>query len=102
MSNIYLKVTIEKNWCSQNFDFRGLKNLSPCQKNVVLFLEIGGGGDIYFCMRIYIFCFKKTFTQIKKFPLANLFVRIYDFFLQTIKSRTLCFSAKESAVRVVL
>ena len=31
MSNIYLKVTIEKNWRSQNFDFLGLKNLSPGQ-----------------------------------------------------------------------
>ena len=29
MSNIYLNVTIEKNWLSQNFDFLGLKNLSP-------------------------------------------------------------------------
>ena len=29
MSNIYLKVNIEKNWCSQNFDFLNLKNLSP-------------------------------------------------------------------------
>ena len=26
MSNIYFKVTIEKNWCSQNFDFLILKN----------------------------------------------------------------------------
>ena len=32
MSNIYWKVTIkEKNWRSQNCDFLGLKNLSPCQ-----------------------------------------------------------------------
>ena len=31
MSNIYLKVTIEKIWRSQNFDFLGLKNLSPGQ-----------------------------------------------------------------------
>ena len=32
MSNIYLKVTNEeKNWRSQNFDFLGLKNLSPGQ-----------------------------------------------------------------------
>ena len=31
MSNIYLKVTIEKNWRSQNFDFLNLKNLSPGQ-----------------------------------------------------------------------
>ena len=29
MSNIYSKVTIEKNWRSQNFDFVSLKNLSP-------------------------------------------------------------------------
>ena len=31
MSNIYLKVTIEKNWRSQDFDFLSLKNLSPGQ-----------------------------------------------------------------------
>ena len=32
MSNSYLKGTIEdKNWCSQKFDFLGLKNLSPGQ-----------------------------------------------------------------------
>ena len=32
MSNIYLKVTIEKKiWRSQNFDFLGVKNLSPGQ-----------------------------------------------------------------------
>ena len=31
MSNIYLKVTIAKNWCSQNFDFLSLKNLLPSQ-----------------------------------------------------------------------
>ena len=31
MSNIYLKVTIEKNWRSQNFDFLSLKNLSSVQ-----------------------------------------------------------------------
>ena len=31
MSNIYLKVTIEKNWPSQNFDFLSLRDLSPGQ-----------------------------------------------------------------------
>ena len=31
MSDIYLKVTIEKNSLSQNFDFLGLKNLLPGQ-----------------------------------------------------------------------
>ena len=31
MSNIYLKVTIQKNWRSQNFDFLSLKNLFPDQ-----------------------------------------------------------------------
>ena len=32
MTNFYSKVTTEeKNWRSQNFDFLGLKNLSPCQ-----------------------------------------------------------------------
>ena len=28
MSNIYLKITTEKNWRSQNFDFLCLENLS--------------------------------------------------------------------------
>ena len=31
MSNIHLKVTIEQNWRSQNFDFLCLKNSSPDQ-----------------------------------------------------------------------
>ena len=31
MSNIYLQVTTEKNWCSQNVDCKSLKNLSPGQ-----------------------------------------------------------------------
>ena len=29
MSNIYLKIAIEKNWRSQNFDFVSLKKLPP-------------------------------------------------------------------------
>ena len=29
MSNIYLKVTIEKNWRSQSFNFLSVKNSSP-------------------------------------------------------------------------
>ena len=31
MPNIYLTVTIEKSWLSQNFDFRNLKDLLPSQ-----------------------------------------------------------------------
>ena len=31
MWNIYLEVTNEKDWRSQNFDFPSLKNLSSCQ-----------------------------------------------------------------------
>ena len=31
MSNIYLKVTIEKKWHIQNFDFLNLKSSSPAQ-----------------------------------------------------------------------
>ena len=31
MSNISLKVTIEKNWRSQNYNFLSLKRLSPGQ-----------------------------------------------------------------------
>ena len=57
-------------------------------KKVVLFRKSAGWKFFYhlpahisqMCMRIYIFCFKKTHTQTKKFPLANLFVQIYIFF----------------------
>ena len=31
ISNIYIKVTIEKNWRSQNFNFLSLTNFSPVQ-----------------------------------------------------------------------
>ena len=31
MSDIYFKITIEKNWHTQNFDFLSLKSLSPGQ-----------------------------------------------------------------------
>ena len=31
ISNIYLKVTIEKNWASQNFNFKSLKSSPPGQ-----------------------------------------------------------------------
>ena len=41
-------------------------------------------------------------TQAKKFPLENLFVRIYVFFLwNNKKGRALCFSTKKNAVSVV-
>ena len=49
-----------------------------------------------------IFFVSKTHTHKQtKFPLANLFVRIYVFSLQKIRDRGLCFSTKKSAVRVV-
>ena len=45
---------------------------------------------------------KKMQTQAKKFPLENLFVRIYVFFLwNNKKGRALCFSTKKNAVSVV-
>ena len=31
MSNIYLNVTIEEKWCTQNFDLLSLKSSSPSQ-----------------------------------------------------------------------
>ena len=31
MSNIYLKVAVEKKWRTQNFDLLSLKGSSPCQ-----------------------------------------------------------------------
>ena len=40
MSNIYLKTTIEKNSCSQNFDFLSLKNQMSRSKTVCGFSNI--------------------------------------------------------------
>ena len=40
MPNIYLKVTIEKNWSSQDFDFLGLKNLLPTHVDIIKFLKL--------------------------------------------------------------
>ena len=45
------------------------------------------------CMRIYIFCFKKTHA--KKFPLGNLFVGIYVFFPSNSKREGALFVNKE-------
>ena len=51
---------------------------------------------------IYLLFLKKMQTQAKKFPLENLFVRIYVFFLwNNKKGRALCFSTKKNAVRLV-
>ena len=78
----------------------GAKLFSSDQKRVILFPEndrVKNHLPVHIsrmCVRIYIFCFKKTRTQIKTFSLANLFVRIYVF-------PTPCFSTKKRAVRVV-
>ena len=40
MPDIYLKVTIEKNWSSQDFDFLGLKNLLPIHVDIIKFLKL--------------------------------------------------------------
>ena len=54
------------------------------------------------CMRMYIFCFKKTTHTNKKFPLANLFVRNYVFFpFKQQKIGLFVFQPRKSAVRVV-
>ena len=73
-------------WMMSKTLFQDWKPFRP--KKGVLFPEIGRLKCFYLlpacitrmCMRIRIFCFKKTHTQTKKFPLANLFVQIYVFF----------------------
>ena len=47
MSNIHLKVTIGKNFCSQIFDFLFLKILSPGQ-----FLEVSNSPRYYGILKI--------------------------------------------------
>ena len=47
MSNIYFKITIQKNQPSQNFDFLGLKSLSPGQ-----FLESSNSGKYHWIFKL--------------------------------------------------
>ena len=49
MSSIYLKVIIEKNSRSQNFDFLGLKNLSPGQ-----FLESSNSRRFHWILKLLV------------------------------------------------
>ena len=53
MSNIYLKVTIEKNWRSQNFDFLSLKNLSPGQ-----FLGSSNSRRYHWILKLFVATYK--------------------------------------------
>ena len=90
MSNIYLKVAVEKNWSSQNSDFLNLKNLSPVSSwgaptheditefsNFLLQLRnqrsrrktVRGFSVILIlkeiCQRVHVFCWTKIKTLIK-------------------------------------
>ena len=85
MSNIYLKVTIQKIWCSQNFDFLSLKLLSPDQilgsSNNSLIIGI-------YCIRMY------DYFYWCMHDFGNLYVDMYaPFFPQFLKkfSQFFCF-----------
>ena len=49
MSNIYLKVTVEKKWPSQNFDLQSLKNSSPGQ-----FLRSSNSGRYHLSLKLLV------------------------------------------------
>ena len=61
MSNIYLKVTIEKNLCSQNFDFLISKNF----KNFLLQLKNQRSGSKTVCVFSIILIFKGIMSFLK-------------------------------------
>ena len=79
-----------------------------CSSRLIIFLNIGPKKVVLFpgivqvknflsptrpnqmWMRIYIFCFKKIRTQTKKYPLANLIVRIYVFSLPLFFNQEKC------------
>ena len=52
-------------------------------------------------MRIYIFCFKKTYSQTKKISTSKFIRTNLSFFPSENKRMALCFSTMKSAVRVV-
>ena len=49
MSNVYLKVTIDKDWRSQNFDILSSKNLSPGQ-----FLETSNSCRYFWILKVLV------------------------------------------------
>ena len=54
-------------------------------------------------MRIYIFGFKETQTNKQtKIPLANLFVQIFFFPLQTIEDRALCKLGLKNSIKLII
>ena len=97
MSNIYLKITTEKKWRSQNFDFLSFKNLTPGQilgsfniadiiefKNLLLQLKnqrfgsktlygfyiilILKGIMTFYIQRVHAYCWTKISIDCKKGP----------------------------------
>ena len=67
MPNIYLKVTLEKNWRSQNFDFLSLDQLTQISlkfKTSCCNLKIRGGEQI--CLwRFNYFDFERNYEVLK-------------------------------------
>lgn len=49
MKNIYVKVTVEKTWLSQNFDLVSLKHLSPGQ-----FLESSNSRRYHWILKLLV------------------------------------------------
>ena len=58
MTNIYLKVTIKKNWRSQNFDFLSLENLSQGQ-----FLGSSNSGRFHWTLKLLVAFLKLEVSQ---------------------------------------
>ena len=87
MSNIYLRVTIEKKWRTQNFDFLSLKCLSPS-----LFCRASTHADII--------KFPKFLLQLKNQRCGSKTVCCFFIFFErnydVLKSKNPCFSLKEN------
>ena len=88
MSNIYLKVTIEKKWCTQNFNFKSLKSFSPGQ-----FLESSNSCRYHWIFKIlvaevweqncvwllYYFYFERNYDELKSKSLCFLLNKNINF-----------------------
>ena len=93
MSNINLKVIIEKNWSSQNFDFLSLKYSPPCQ-----FLGSSNSRRYHWILKLLVATYKSDIWEQK-------YVRLFYYFnfergYDVLKSKSRCILLKKNKILI--
>ena len=89
MSDVYSKVKIVKNWRSQNFNFLGLKNLSPGQ-----FLEISNSRTHHWILRLLVATQRSGSKTVCSFSILLILNKI-NLFLYILLNKNINFNKNE-------